>query len=152
MLRSDFLGKYRRFVSCGCFSSRWWKLLNAVSFFLFVWHLPQLVQESFRWCCHSRVEIFRLALNLVTVNKRHKTRLKRQKYYYFMIHSPHKWLVNLQCCVDQPDNMLRRLILYFWIVFKCSWEYPIFPRKFAENNFCKILGAKRVYYGGFEHF
>ena len=31
------------------------------------------------------------------------------------------------------------------------WEYCIFPIAFEDNNLCKIWGANRVYYGGFEN-
>ena len=37
------------------------------------------------------------------------------------------------------------------IVFKCSWEYCIFPRAMEDNNLRKIWGANRMYYGGFEN-
>ena len=38
-----------------------------------------------------------------------------------------------------------------FIVFACSREYAVLPGAFENNILCKIWGANRVYYGGFEN-
>ena len=37
------------------------------------------------------------------------------------------------------------------IAFKCSWENAVLPGAFKNNGLCKIWGANREYYGGFEN-
>ena len=38
----------------------------------------------------------------------------------------------------------------YTIVLKSSWEDCIFPKGYENNSLCKICGANRVHYGGFE--
>ena len=42
-------------------------------------------------------------------------------------------------------------IIHSSCVFKCSWENVVLTGALEKNGFCKIWGANKVYYRGFEN-
>ena len=71
-------------------------------------------------------------LSLLTCIPSLRQRERQKAIFYFQI--PHNTLcLPLKFCKT--------------IVFKCSWEYYVFPRVFEDHTLCKIWGANSVLWG-----
>ena len=64
--------------------------------------------------------------------------------------SSYFYYVSIALCLPPPPAPTPPPNFAYTIVFKSSWEDCIFPKGYENNSLCKICGANRVHYGGFE--